>query len=133
MKNNKENYWIKDLQKTDEIFYGGKKYPNRNYRKNKMKKSYQGELKGWYDTQCMKIAGVVGTGIHLYSSAINNDHFQGIYQDLTEGQYFKGSLKVIVPLLLPYCVSLYARNKAKKEVQGKINELEEKICELEKI
>ena len=83
------------------------------------------------DVQCVKIAGVVGIGIHLYSLAINNNHFQGIYEDFVNGEHFRGTLKAAVPFLLPYCVSLYSRTKAKKEVQGKINDLEQTIKQLE--
>ena len=89
-------------------------------------------LKNLYDVQCVKIAGVVGIGIHLYSSAINNNHFQGIYDDFVNGELFGGTLKAAVPFLLPDCVSLYSRKKAKKEVQGKINDLEQTIKQLEK-
>jgi len=46
-------------------------------------------LRWIYDTQCVKTAGVVGIGIHLYSSAINNNHFQGISEDFTNGEHFK--------------------------------------------
>lgn len=93
------------------------------YRSNKLR-----EL---YDSQCVRIAGVVGTGIHLYSLGINNDHFRGIYEDFVNGQYLRGTLKATVPFLLPYCVSLYSRKKVKREVQGKINDLELKIKQIE--
>ena len=88
-------------------------------------------LRALYDYQCVKIAGIVGTGIHFYSTAINNEHFQGIYDDFANGQYVRGTLKAAVPFLLPYGVSLYSRKKAKREVQGKINDLELKIKQLE--
>ncbi len=94
------------------------------YRSNKLR-----EL---YDSKCVKIAGVVGTGIHLYSSAINNSHFQGVYEDFANGQYLRGTLKATVPFLLPYCVSLYSRKKVKREVKGIIEGLEGKIKELER-
>ena len=87
-------------------------------------------LKKLRDAQCAKIAVVVGAGIHGYTFTINNDHFQGILEDFTNGQYLKGALKTTVPILLPYCVSLYSRIKAKNEVQGKINNLEETIRQL---
>lgn len=83
-----------------------------------------------YDSQCVKIAGVVGTGIHLYSQAINNNHFEGIYEDFANGEYVRGTLKAVVPILLPYAVSYYSRKKAQKEVKGKISALENKIKEL---
>lgn len=88
-------------------------------------------LRDLYDVQCVKVAGVVGTGIHLYSLAINNDHFQGIYEDFTNGEFFRVTLKATAPFLFPYFVSLYVRKKAKKEMQGKINDLEQTIKKLE--
>lgn len=84
-----------------------------------------------YDSQCIKIAGVVGTGIHLYSQAINNNHFQGIYEDFANGEYLIGTLKAVVPLALPYAVSYYSRKKAQKEVKGRISTLENRIKDLE--
>lgn len=84
-----------------------------------------------YDTACLKTAGVVGTGIHLYSLILNNQHFQGIVDDFSNHKYLQGTLKVAFPLILPYAVSLYSRRKAQKEVQGKISKLEEKIKVLE--
>lgn len=89
-------------------------------------------LKNLYESQCLKIAGVVGTGIHLYSQAVNNNHFQEIYEDFANGNYIRGTLKTAVPLLLPYFVSLYARKKAKREMKEKIRGLENKINQLEK-
>ncbi len=84
-----------------------------------------------YDPQCVKIAGVVGTGIHLYSQAINNNHVQGIYEDFANGEYLRGTLKAVVPIALPYAVSYFARKKAQKEAKGKISALENRIRELE--
>ncbi len=84
------------------------------------------------DYACMKTSAVVGTGIHVYSLAINNNHFNGIYQDFVEGHPVRGTLKVIVPYILPYVVSFYARKKAQKESKEKINQLERKISELSK-
>lgn len=95
-------------------------------------KSLVSRLGELYDYQCAKIAGLVGTGIHLYSTAINDKHFQSIYEDFTNEQYIRGTLKATVPFLLPYCVSLYSRKKAKREVQEKINDLELKIKQLYK-
>ncbi|MFA5797096.1 MAG: hypothetical protein WC916_03625 [Candidatus Woesearchaeota archaeon] len=84
-------------------------------------------IKNLYDTSCLKIAGVVGTGIHLYSAAINSQHFEGIYQDFATGHLIGGTLKATVPFILPYCVSFYARRKAQKEFTKKISDLENKI------
>jgi len=83
-----------------------------------------------YDKSCMKISGVVGIGIHLYSTIINTGHFQGIYDDFINERYVVGTLKTIIPYVLPYSVSFYARKKAKKEVQEKIGELEKTILNL---
>lgn len=88
-------------------------------------------IKKLYEPQCVKIAGVVGTGIHLYSQAINNNHFQGIYEDFANGEYLRGTLKAVVPIALPYAVSHFARKKAQKEAKGKISALESRIQELE--
>jgi hypothetical protein len=82
------------------------------------------------DSICMKTSVVVGTGIHVYSFGINNYHFNGIYQDFVEGHPIRGTLKVIVPFVLPYVVSLYSRKKAQKESKEKINQLERRILEL---
>ena len=84
-----------------------------------------------YDSQSVKIAGLVGAGIHLYSQAINSNHFEGIYEDFANGEYVKGTLKAGVPLLLPYAASYYSRREAQKEVKGKISALENRIKELE--
>ena len=89
-------------------------------------------IKSAWDYNCLKLAGVVGTGIHLYSLAINTKHFEGIYQDFAEGRVLRGTLKAVVPYILPYAVSFYARRKAKKETAEKIKLLEDKINELEK-
>ena len=89
-------------------------------------------LRSTWDYTCLKTSAVVGTGIHIYSFAINNKHFDGIYQDFAEGHLVKGTLKVAVPFVLPYAVSFYARKKAQKESKIKINELERRILELNK-
>lgn len=93
---------------------------------------YLTKLKKIYSTQSIKIAGVVGTGIHLYSTAINNKHFQDIYEDFANERYISGTLKSTVPFILPYVVSFYAAKKAKKETQKRMNELEFKIKDMEK-
>ncbi|MGV8150449.1 MAG: hypothetical protein ACP5NV_01850 [Candidatus Woesearchaeota archaeon] len=87
-------------------------------------------IKKLYDPQCVRIAGVVGTGIHLYSQAINNQHFQGVYEDFANGEYLRGTLKAIVPLALPYAVSYFVRKKTQKEAKRKIGALENIIIEL---
>jgi len=87
-------------------------------------------LKSMLDYACLKTAAVVGTGIHLYSVAINNDHFRSIANDFSEGHWVRGSLKASVPFLLPYAVSLYARKKAQRESAKKIEALESKVKEL---
>ena len=94
-------------------------------------KSLLGRMRELYDYECVKIAGVVGTGIHVYSTAINSEHLQSIYEDFANGQYIRGTLKAAVPFLLPYGVSFYARKKAKREVQERISTLESKIKQLE--
>ena len=78
------------------------------------------------DYVCLKTAG-----IHLYSLALNHEHFNQICQDFTEGKYFQSGLKVLVPFVLPYGVSFYARRKAQKESREKIKDLERRIKELE--
>ncbi|GEM_PF-3424148 len=88
-------------------------------------------IKKLYDIQCVKIAGIVGTGIHLYSQVINNNHFQGIYRDFADGEYLRGALKAVVPLALPYAVSYYSRRRAQKEAKQRIHNLEDRIRELE--
>ena len=103
------------------------------YVRNMINEDIASRLRGLYDSQCVKLAGIVGTGIHLYSLAINNSHFKGIYDDFTNGEYLKGALKATVPILLPYCVSLYSRKKAKREVQEKIKGLEQTIVRLENV
>jgi len=85
-----------------------------------------------YESSCAKISGVVGTGIHLYTTTLNHNHFQDIYDDFANERYISGILKAVIPYALPYAVSFYARKKAKKESQGKINELEKTIQELSK-
>jgi hypothetical protein len=90
----------------------------------------ENKLRKLYESSCAKISGVVGTGIHLYTTALNPDHFQDIYNDFANERYISGALKAVVPYALPYAVSFYARKKAKKESQGKINELERTIQEL---
>lgn len=87
-------------------------------------------MKKLYESSCAKISGVVGTGIHLYTTAINNYHLQGIYEDFANERYVSGALKAIVPYTLPYAVSFYTKQKVKKESQGKINELEKTIRKL---
>ena len=94
-------------------------------------KSLWGRMREIYDYECVKIAGVVGTGIHLYSTAINSEHLQGIYEDFANGQYIRGTLKSVVPFLLPYGVSFYTRKRAKREVRERISALESKIKQLE--
>lgn len=89
-------------------------------------------LRSAWDYTCLKTSVVVGTGIHIYSSAINDNHFNGIYQDFAEGHPVRGTLKATVPFVLPYAVSFYARKKAQKEAKSKINELEKRILELNK-
>ena len=89
------------------------------------------KLKELCSTQSAKISGVVGTGIHLYSTALNNEHFQNIVEDFANERYTAGVLKAVVPYALPYAVSLYVRKKAIKEAQGKISELRGKISDLE--
>ncbi len=103
-----------------------KKYDN----KDKDISEYLKPIKNIYDKSCTKISGVVGTGIHLYTTALNHNHFQDIYNDFTNERYLSGILKTIIPYALPYAVSFYARKKAKKESQQKINELEKTIQEL---
>jgi len=79
----------------------------------------------FYESSCANISLVVGSGIHLYTFVLNNqNHFQNIYDDFTNERYILGTLKALVPYALPYAVSFYARKKAKRESQGKINELE---------
>jgi len=84
------------------------------------------------DAQCATIASVVGTGVHAYSQWVNDEHVQVICDDFANERYFDGVAKATIPYLLPYFVSFYARRKAQKEAQGKINNLEEKIEQLEK-
>lgn len=83
------------------------------------------------DYVCLKVAGVVGVGIHLYSITLNNEHFNQMYQDFVERRYIQGSLKAFVPFILPYGVSYYSRRKAQKESREKIKDLERRIKELE--
>lgn len=75
------------------------------------------------------ISGIVGTGIHAYSQfAVNNEYAQNIIEDFSNEKYFSGISKTVGPYILPYVVSFIAgkisRNKAKKEYENKINELE---------
>lgn len=90
--------------------------------------SYATILKNALDAVCVKTAAVVGTGIHIYSAAItDNRHFDGICEDLASGHPIRGILKAIVPFLLPYSVSFYARRNAKRESAAKISELEKRV------
>jgi hypothetical protein len=85
-----------------------------------------------YDSTCLKTAGILGTGIHLYSTLLNNQHINGILDDFSNERYGQGILKAAFPYVLPYAVSLYSRRRAQKEVQGKINDLESQIAKLSK-
>ncbi|MFA6073283.1 MAG: hypothetical protein WC758_04180 [Candidatus Woesearchaeota archaeon] len=75
-----------------------------------------------YDSACLKTAGVVGTGIHLYSVMLSASHFQGILDDFSNGHYIQGTLKAVFPYVLPYAVSLYSRREAKRSLVKKISE-----------
>ena len=82
---------------------------------------------------CLKVAGVVGTGIHLYSQMMNCSHFQGIYEDIAEGRPGKAFLKVSIPYLLPYVVSYYTRKKTQTEYNMRVMELEERLSQYDMI
>ena len=74
------------------------------------------KLKGIYDKHFTKVtAAVVGVGIHAYTLSLNNNHLYDIADDLADGRYFKGALKISVPFLLPYCISSFAMWKARGE------------------
>lgn len=82
------------------------------------------------DYGCLKTAGIVGTGIHLYTSLSNNQHISGIVEDVSRGIYGQAIAKILVPYALPYCVSLFAKRKAQNESRTKIAQLERTITEL---
>jgi len=127
MTNKEKTYWVHDTMMTDR-YYRENHLNNGNGQYHRGKNNFN--IKSLLNKSCAKISGIVGTGIHLYSTAINNNHFQDIYDDFANERYLSGILKAVVPFALPYAVSFYARKKAKKESEGRINELERKIEEM---
>ncbi|HLD12556.1 MAG TPA: hypothetical protein VJB87_03085 [Candidatus Nanoarchaeia archaeon] len=81
---------------------------------------------------CLKTATFVGSCYHGYSLVLKNDHFAAIYNDFAEGRFVGGSLKLVVPFLVPYVVSLDALRKTEKRFAKQLVDLKARNAELER-
>jgi hypothetical protein len=79
----------------------------------------------------IKIAGIMGTAVQLYTQATNPGYLQTIYRDMAEGRYVHGTLKVVIPYVVPYIVSSINKRSMQKFYFEKIKDLESKIRALE--
>jgi len=130
MTNKEKTYWVHDTMMTDR-YYRENHLNNGNGQYYRKPNNFN--IKNLYDKESVKTALKAGTFlINGFAIATNPEHIQNVCEDFAEGRYLQGIAKVAFPYVAPYIISYRSRKKAKKESEGRINELERKIEEMTK-